>query len=62
MTHEEFVTWKNSELTQERFKEIEAIVEIYKEEWVNYTVTEKEDAYNRGIVKGLRMSMEEADD
>ena len=62
MTHEEFVTWKNSELTQERFKEIEAIVEIYKEEWVNYTVTEKEDAYNRGIVKGLRMSMEEGDE
>ena len=61
MTHEEFVTWKNSELTQARFKEIEGLVEIYKEEWANYTVTEKEDAYNRGIVRGLRMSMEEVE-
>jgi hypothetical protein len=63
MIHEEFVTWKNSELTQARFKEIEAIVESYKEEWANLeNVTEKQNDYKRGIIAGLRMSMEEVDE
>ena len=63
MTHEEFVTWKNSELTQKRFADVLEIIEYIKEQWAvgNFT-TEKEEAKQRGIIAGLRMSMEEADD
>ena len=62
MTHEEFVTWKNSELTKARFKEIEALVEIYKERWATQEgVSERYNDYRRGIIAGLRMSMEEVE-
>ena len=63
MIHEEFVTWKHSELTQKRFSDIQEIIEYIKEQWAvgNFT-TEKEEAKQRGIIAGLRMSMEEADD
>ena len=62
MTNEEFVTWKHSELTQARFKEIEATVEIYKERWATQeNVSERHNDYRRGVIAGLRMSMEEVE-
>ena len=62
MIHEEFVTWKNSELTQKRFKELEEIIDDIKENWSRGNFIAEEELKQRGIIAGLRMSMEEADE
>ena len=61
MTNEEFVTWKHSELTQARFKELEEIIDDITENWSRGNFSSEEEIRQRGVIAGLRMSMEEVE-
>ena len=58
----DYVTWKNSELTQKQFARLELLIEKLKDQWeVGNFPSDRVSEYQRGIIRGLRMSMEEVE-
>ena len=57
MTKEEWVAWKNYELTQKKFQQWKDFVEIMRDEWEKGNLANN-DAFNRGFVAGIRFTME----